>query len=88
MAVLAALLAVAITGVATLLALVSALAAKRTRALRFWFAAAAFLAFAVRGLLIVLDGAGVRDSALAWNEASIVFDAVILALLYLAIVKG
>lgn len=87
MAVLVPLLAIATTGVALLLALVTTLAATRTRSTRFVFAALAFLAFAARGLLVILDGAGVRASPVPWNGWSVGFDAAVLALLYLAIVQ-
>lgn len=82
------LLAVALTGTAILLVLVSALAANRTGALRFVFAAMAFGVFALRGLLILLDGSGVLDSPLPWNAWSVGADAITLGLLYMAIVKG
>ncbi len=82
------LLAVALTGTALLLVLVSALAANRTGALRFVFAALAFGVFALRGLLILLDGSGVMESPIPWNTWSVGTDAVTLGLLYLAIVKG
>lgn len=82
------LLAVALTGTALLLALVSGLAAKRTRGVRFVFAALAFGVFAVRGLLVLLEGSGVMESPIPWNAWSVGTDAVTLGLLYLAIVKG
>lgn len=87
MALLVPLLAVATTGVALLLALVSLLAAQRTRAGRFVFAALAFAIFAARGLLVVLDGSGWATSPLPWNGWTVGTEAVTLALLYLAIVK-
>lgn len=87
MAVHVALLALAVTGVAALLSVVSVLAAIRTNAVRFGFVAVAFVVFAVRGALVVADGAGWFESPIAWDAWSVGLDAVVVAALYLGVVK-
>lgn len=83
-----AVAALVVTGVSILLAVVSALAVARTRAWRFAFASLAFCVFALRGVLIVGDGVGWLSDPIAWDTWTVGMDAVIVASIYAAIVKG
>lgn len=85
---LLAVLALAVTGVAALLAVVSAMAAARTGSARFAFAAVGFAVFALRGGLIVADGAGWLNAPIAWDGWTLAMDAAVVAALYAAVVKG
>jgi len=81
-------LALVTLGLSGLLALVTVLAAWRTRSVRFLFAALAFGGFTARSLLFVLGREGVLERALVpANTTSLVIDALVVGFLYLAIVK-
>ncbi len=83
-----ALGALIVTGVSLLLSVVSALAVFRTGAWRFAFASLAFAVFAVRGVLILGDGVGWFVDPIAWDGWTVGMDAVIVASIYAAVVKG
>lgn len=80
--------ALVVMGVSILLAAVSGLAVARTGAWRFAFASLAFFVFAVRGVLIVGDGIGWLADPIAWDAWTVGMDAVIVASIYAAVVKG
>lgn len=88
MAVLLAAVALAVFGISLLLAILSAMAAWRTQAWRFVFAALAFVTIAARAGLIVADGAGWIQSPMAWDGFTLAFDALIVGFVYAAVVKG
>lgn len=87
MAGLMAFLALSVAGVGLLLAGLTAATALRLRSGRFVFASLAFAVFALEAGALFGEGMGWWATPLALNAWSIGADALVLALLYLAVVK-